>query len=321
MWVITGGAGFIGSALLWKLNEESVTDALIIDREEFPEKRKNLRKRKFADYLEADDFKKRLLAGQMPKMDGMVHLGACSSTTETNEAYLRENNFEYTKALAQWALAKKVRFIYASSAATYGDGTLGYSTDDATTKKLKPLNLYGNSKQLFDLWALGEGALKEIVGIKFFNIYGPNEYHKGEMRSVVAKAYEQIKKDGKIRLFKSYKPDYRDGEQVRDFLYVKDATNVVYEFMNGKGYGGLYNLGSGQARSWNDLAKAAFSAMGTPVRIEYIEMPEAIRAKYQYRTQADMSWIKEKKIAPFMTLEEGVKDYVQNYLSKDDRYL
>ncbi len=320
-WVITGGAGFIGSALLWKLNEEGYADLIVVDREEFPEKKKNLKKRRFQDYLEADDFKKQLLAGRFSNIEGIVHLGACSSTTESDEAYLTRNNYEYTKTLAEWALAKNVRFVYASSAATYGDGAFGYSTDDATTQKLKPLNLYGNSKQQFDLWALGAGVLKKLIGIKFFNIYGPNEYHKGEMRSMVAKSYEQIQKDGKIRLFKSDRPDYKDGEQVRDFLYVKDAVNVTYEFMRGKGYGGLYNLGSGKARSWNDLAKAIFAALGKPPKVEYIEMPETLKAKYQYHTQADMSWMKGKKFVPFMTLEAGVRDYVQNYLLKEDPYL
>jgi ADP-L-glycero-D-manno-heptose 6-epimerase len=319
MWAITGGAGFIGSALLWKLNEEGMSDLLVVDREENPGQNRNLRKRRFADYLEADDFTMKLLAGKFSKIEGIVHMGACSSTTETNQAYLTRNNYEYTKALALWALSKKVPFIYASSAATYGDGGFGYTTDDATTKKLKPLNLYGNSKQQFDLWALREGVLKNLVGIKFFNVYGPNEYHKGDMRSVVAKSYEQIKAGGKIRLFKSYRSDYKDGEQERDFLYVKDAVNVVYEFMqSGKG-GGLYNLGSGQARNWNDLAKAVFTGLGKKPEIEYIEMPETLRPRYQYHTQADMSWRKGK--AKFMTLEEGVTDYVKNYLSKEDPYL
>jgi len=319
MWVVTGGAGFIGSALLWKLNEEGLSNILAVDLLENSEKWKNLRDRRFADYLEADDFKGRLLADQLPKIEGIVHLGACSSTTETDAAFLIENNYEYTKALAQWALAKKARFIYASSAATYGDGRLGYSTDAATTEKLRPLNLYGYSKQLFDLWALRRGVLTKFVGIKFFNVFGPNEYHKGEMRSLVVKAYEQIQQDGKIRLFKSYKPEYRDGEQARDFLYVKDAVHVIYEFMTAKGHGGLYNLGAGLARTWNDLAKAVFSALGKPPLIDYIEMAETLRPQYQYHTQADMGWRKKGK--PFMSLEDGVKDYVQNYLSKENPYL
>ncbi len=321
MWIVTGGAGFIGSALLWKLNQEGMNDLLVVDGLESSDKWKNLRGKKFSDYLEAGDFLSRVQAGKMPKVQGMVHLGACSSTTETNASYLIQNNYEYTKTLAMWALSKNIRFVYASSAATYGDGAWGYKTDDATTMRLQPLNMYGYSKQLFDQWALQKGALKKLVGIKFFNVFGPNEYHKGDMRSVIAKAYEQIQRDGKVRLFKSYRPDYKDGEQVRDFLYVKDAVNVVYELMTGKGYGGLYNLGAGHARSWKDLARAIFAALGRPERIEYIEMPESLRAKYQYHTEADMSWMKGKKLAKMMTLEEGVSDYVRNYLSKENPYL
>ncbi len=321
MWIITGGAGFIGSALLWKLNQEGLNELLIVDFLDSSEKWKNLRGKKFSDYLEADVFLNRIQSGKMPKVKGIVHLGACSSTTETNGPYLMKNNYEYTKTLAEWALAKKVRFIYASSAATYGDGVFGYKTDDATTQKLVPLNLYGYSKQIFDQWALNQGVLKKMVGVKFFNVFGPNEYHKGDMRSVVAKAYQQIQQDGKIRLFKSYRPDYKDGEQVRDFLYVKDAVDVVYEFMTGRGYGGLYNLGVGRARSWNDLAKAIFAALSKTARVDYIEMPETLRSKYQYHTEADMSWLKGKKLPAFRSLEDSVKDYVQNYLAKEDPYL
>ncbi len=319
MWVITGGAGFIGSALLWKLNEEGISDIFVVDRLESSEKWKNLRRRRFSDYLEADDFLERVESGRLPKIEGIVHMGACSSTTETNAAFLIKNNFEYTKTLAEWALTKKKRFIYASSAATYGDGKLGYATDVSTTQNLIPLNLYGYSKQLFDLWALRRKVQKKMVGIKFFNVYGPNEYHKGDMRSLVAKAFEQVQKDGKMRLFKSSKPEYRDGEQQRDFLYVKDAVNVLYGFMKDRQSGGLYNLGFGKARSWNQLAGALFTAMNRPSKIDYVEMPEMIRSKYQYYTQADMSWRKSGPL--FLGLEEGVKDYVQNYLSKEDPYL
>lgn len=321
MWIITGGAGFIGSALLWKLNKEGLRDLLVVDYLESSEKWKNLQGKSFSDYLEADDFLARVQSGKLPKVQGIVHLGACSSTTETNAAYLIKNNFEYTKVLATWALAKKVRFIYASSAATYGDGALGYDTDDRTTQRLKPLNMYGYSKQLFDQWALQQGVLKKLIGIKFFNVFGPNEYHKGDMRSLVAKAYDQILQDGRIRLFRSYRDDYKHGEQVRDFLYVKDAIAVVYEFMKNKSYGGLYNLGAGVSRSWNDLAKAIFSALGRPPRIDYIDMPETLRSKYQYHTLANMSWTQGKKLPPFTSLEDSVRDYVQNYLSKEDPYL
>jgi ADP-L-glycero-D-manno-heptose 6-epimerase len=322
MWVITGGAGFIGSVLLWKLNQEGLEDLLVVDRLDTSEKWKNLRAHRFHDYLEADEFLAKLEAGRFGKIQGIVHLGADSSTTETSAARLIENNYRYSRRLAEYSLKKNLRFVYASSAATYGDGAFGYTTGDATTKKLLPLNMYGYSKQLFDLWALREGVLKKFVGVKFFNVYGPNEYHKGDMRSVVAKAFDQIQKEGRMRLFRSYRSEYKDGEQKRDFLYVKDAVDVVFEFMTKKTYGGLYNVGSGKARTWNDLARAIFAALGKAPRIEYVEMPEGLRAKYQYHTLADMSWHEKVKGArPFQTLEEGVKDYVQNYLSKENPYL
>lgn len=322
MWIVTGGAGFIGSVLLWKLNQHGIDDTWVVDRLDASEKWKNLRKRRFADYLDADDFLLRLAKNQLPAVEGIVHLGAISSTTETDSALLMRNNYEYTKILCQWALSKKKRFIYASSAATYGDGAHGYSTDSATTLKLLPLNMYGYSKQLFDLWAHRHGALKQIVGIKFFNIFGPNEYHKGDMRSVVAKAFEQIRDTGKIKLFKSYRSDYRDGEQERDFLYVKEAVQVVYDFMTRKSFKGLYNVGAGQARTWNDLAQAIFTALGKPARIEYIDMPESLRAKYQYHTLADMRWRQPGKgTAPFASLEDSVRDYILNHLNQEDPYL
>lgn len=321
-WVITGGAGFIGSALLWKLNEQGWDDLLVVDRLDMTEKWKNLQHHRFADYMQADDFLAALTANKLPSVAGIVHLGACSSTTETDAAYLIRNNYEYTKSLAQWALAKRKRFIYASSAATYGDGQFGYRTDTVTTVQLQPLNLYGYSKHLFDLWAMQHRCLDKMVGIKFFNIYGPNEYHKADMRSVVAKSYEQIQRDGKVRLFKSYRKDFADGEQQRDFLYVKDAVDVVYDFMTDPQYKGLLNLGSGKARSWNELARAIFAALGKTPNIEYIEMPDTLRSKYQYHTEADMSWRKTVKgVRPFRSLETAVKDYVQGYLTKTDPYL
>jgi ADP-L-glycero-D-manno-heptose 6-epimerase len=321
-WIVTGGAGLIGSVLLWKLNQEGIDDIWVVDRLDRSEKWKNLRGRRFSDYLDADRFLALAEAGKLPNAEGIVHLGAVSSTTETDAALLMRNNFQYTQTLARWAAAKKKRFVYASSAATYGDGAYGYSTDAETTFKLKPLNMYGYSKQLFDLWALREGLLKQIVGVKFFNIYGPNEYHKGDMRSVVAKAYEQIRAGGKVQLFKSYRSDFADGEQVRDFLYVKDAVQAVYEFMTQRAYKGLYNLGAGKARTWKDLAAAIFSALGKPLRIEYIDMPETLRPKYQYHTLADMRWREgAKRSKPFLSLEEAVADYVQNHLTQEDPYL
>ena len=321
MWIVTGGAGFIGSALVWKLNQEGIEDILIVDRLGSDEKWKNLRKLRFVDYMEADEFILALEANKLGNVKGIAHLGACSSTTETDAAYLIRNNFEYTKRLALWSARKNKCLVYASSAATYGDGQFGYSADPATTFKLQPLNMYGYSKQLFDLWAFKKGLLKRIVGVKFFNVYGPNESHKKDMRSVVSKAFDQIKQDGKVRLFKSYQPAYAHGDQERDFLYVKDAVNVFYDFMTQSKYKGLYNLGSGKARTWKDLVSAIFTALGKPPKIEFIDMPESLRATYQYHTQADMRWRTGKGAVPFATLEEGVRDYVQNYLTKTDSYL
>jgi ADP-L-glycero-D-manno-heptose 6-epimerase len=324
MWIVTGGAGMIGSVLLWRLNQEGIEDLLVVDRLGTSEKWKNLRQRRFRDYLEADDFLERLNRRQFARIEGIIHLGAATSTTETDASFLIRNNFEYTKSLALFCAANDKRLIYASSAATYGDGAFGYTTDGDTTQKLKPLNMYGYSKHLFDLWALRAGLLhkKKLVGIKFFNIYGPNEYHKGEMRSVISKAFEQIQKGGAIRLFKSYHPEYQNGEQQRDFLYVKDAVGAVYELMTNRGFKGLFNLGSGAPRSWNALARAIFAALGRPPKIEYVEMPEELRAKYQYHTAADMRWrMRLKKTSRFPALEEGVKDYVQNHLAQEDPYL
>lgn len=322
MWVVTGGAGFIGSALLWKLNQEGLDDLLVVDRLDSTEKWKNLRGRKFQDYLEADDFLERLEARKLTKIEGIVHLGACSSTTETDAAYLIRNNYEYTKSLALWALSKRARFVYASSAATFGDGSQGYGGSLDRLSALRPLNMYGYSKHLFDLWAFRRNVLDRMVGVKFFNIYGPNEYHKGDMRSVAAKAFDQIKAEGKMRLFKSYRPEFRDGEQARDFLYVKDVVSVLFDFMTQRQYKGLYNLGSGKARTWNDLAQAIFAALGRSPAIEYIEMPGSLRPKYQYHTEADMSWRAQVRNAkPFRSLEEGIRDYVQTHLSKEDPYL
>jgi ADP-L-glycero-D-manno-heptose 6-epimerase len=229
-----------------------------------------------------------------------------------------DNNFEYTKQLAQWSADENIRFIYASSAATYGDGSQGFCDDEDKLKMLKPLNPYGYSKQLFDLWAKRNGLLGKIVGLKYFNVFGPNEYHKADMRSFVLKAFEQINTAGKVRLFKSHRPDYKDGEQLRDFLYVKDAVDMTLFFYDNPHIGGLFNIGTGQARSWNDLVKAVFAAMGKKPNIEYIDMPESIRNQYQYFTQADIAKLRSigyKTTAP--PLEDAIKDYVQNYLQKD----
>jgi ADP-L-glycero-D-manno-heptose 6-epimerase len=320
MIVVTGGAGFIGSALVAQLNQRGITDIIIVDQLGTDGRWKNLRKLIFTDYVESDDFLDQIIDDNLPfSIDAIFHLGACSSTTQADASYLIKNNYEYTKQLALWASDADARFIYASSAATYGDGEAGFSDDENKLHTLIPLNMYGYSKHLFDLWAKKSGLLEQIVGVKYFNVYGPNEYHKADMRSFILKAFEQIQAAGKVRLFKSYNPKYADGQQVRDFIYVKDAVAATLFFYDNPSIGGLYNIGTGHARSWNDLAKAVFAAMDREPKIDYIDMPEILRDKYQYFTQADVSKLRaagyKHKPTP---LEDAVKDYVQNYLITGD---
>ena len=319
MIIITGGAGFIGSALAAELNVRGVDDILIVDLLGTNERWKNLRKLRFVDYMEADDFAQALDSEQIEwDVEAILHLGACSDTTETDASYLVRNNYEYSKMLAQWAVERQVRFIYASSAATYGDGTAGFS-DSEPIEQLIPLNMYGYSKQLFDLWAKRTGVAEQIVGLKYFNVFGPNEYHKGEMRSFVLKAFEQISAGGKVRLFKSHRPEYADGMQLRDFLYIKDAVDMTLFFLENPDTNGIFNVGTGQTRSWLDLANAVFTAMGKTPNIEFIPMPEKLRDKYQYFTQADISKLRHAGYRKNTTdLESAVADYVQNYLMKDE---
>jgi len=316
MIVVTGGAGFIGSAIVETLNARGMSNIVIVDDVDHPEKEKNLAALKYTDLISKDAFLARVQSGSpTPEASAIIHMGACSSTTETDREFLRENNFEYTRHLAEFSLQQGVRFIYASSAATYGDGALGYLDDESQLTALRPLNLYGGSKQQFDLWARDKGAFETIVGLKYFNVYGPGEYHKGDMQSLVRKGYYQIQETGKMRLFKSYKPDYADGGQERDFLYIKDAVAMTLFFLDHPTIGGLFNVGSGKARNWNALAHALFSAMGKEPNIEYIEMPASIRDQYQYHTQAEMGKIRKAGYeASITSLEDGITDYVQNYL-------
>ena len=316
MIVVTGGAGFIGSALVAALNKRGIDDIMVVDRLGSNQRWKNLVNLRFADYLDKEEFLEMVAEDVLPfSTEAVFHLGACSSTTETDVSFLMESNFEYTKQLAQWTTEEGIRFIYASSAATYGGGENGFTDDESKLETLKPLNPYGYSKQLFDLWAKRNGLLGKIVGLKYFNVFGPNEYHKADMRSFILKAFEQINTTGKVRLFKSHRSDYKDGEQKRDFLYVKDAVDMTLFFYDNPDTFGIYNLGAGVARSWNDLAKAIFAAMGKKPNIEYIDMPDAVRNQYQYFTKADITKLRnigyEKQIT---SLEESVTDYVQNYL-------
>jgi ADP-L-glycero-D-manno-heptose 6-epimerase len=325
MIIVTGGAGFIGSALIAALNKRGIADILVVD-EHGKDKCKNLVNLSFADYAEKNNFLKTVVEKKIGAgLESVFHMGACSDTTETDAEYLRKNNYQYSSLLAQWATNANVRFIYASSAATYGDGatcgergrTKGFSDDEEKIKQLQPLNLYGHSKQLFDLWARETGLLKKIVGLKYFNVFGPNEYHKGDMRSFVLKAFEQINTTGKVRLFKSCNPDYADGEYKRDFLYIKDAVDMTLFFYDNPKITGLFNIGAGKARTWNDLVKAVFAAMGKSANIEYVEMPDSIRNQYQYFTQADITRLRKAGYKKQITsLENAIKDYVQNYLEQ-----
>ncbi len=317
--LVTGGAGFIGSALVWELNRRGITNVLISDFLGEEEKWRNLVPLRFADYIEADDLLMRLDISPhlFEDVTAIFHLGACSATTETNAAYLIRNNFEYTKALARFALESNVRFVYASSAATYGCLESCVS-ESIPLDTLRPMNMYGYSKHLFDCYAERTGILPRITGVKYFNIFGPNEEHKGDMRSVVHKAFYQILESGQVSLFKSYRPEFRHGEQQRDFLYVKDAVAATIYLAENVDGGGLFNVGSGQANTWLALVKSIFSSLGQPPNIKFIEMPEELQDKYQYYTCADVSKLRNAGFKqPLSPLSDSVRDYVVNYLIPD----
>lgn len=323
MYVITGGAGFLGSAMLWQLNQRGVEDIVVVDNLARGDKWKNLLNRRYADYIHKDSFLEMVQSDTVPfSITAVVHMGACSSTTELNADYLMSNNFHYTRTVCQYALEKGARFINASSASTYGDGQKGFSAQGEALYSLKPLNMYGYSKHLFDLWLLRQGLEKKVASLKFFNVYGPNEYHKVDMRSVVSKAYDQIRQTGLLRLFRSTSADYVDGGQMRDFVYVKDCTALMDWLLLNPQCNGILNVGTGKARSWNDLAAAVFTAMGREMCIKYTDMPENLRGKYQNFTEADMAWLTPCGCpVVWHSLEQGVQDYVQNYLLREDRYL
>jgi ADP-L-glycero-D-manno-heptose 6-epimerase len=315
--VVTGAAGFIGRNVVAELNRRGEEELILVDELGKDEKWKNLVGLRYEDIVSPEEFLGLLEDGAYADARSLIHLGACSATTEKDADYLLRNNYQYTRVLCNWAQANEVRFVYASSAATYGDGAEGYDDSDAATPGLKPLNMYGYSKHMFDLWALKQGLLETggsgIVGLKYFNVFGPYEDHKGDMRSVVNKSYEQIREGGVVKLFKSYRPEYKDGEQMRDFLYVKDAVDVTLHFaMQEAGApGGLFNCGTGVSRTWVDLVTAVYAAMGMETKIEFIEMPETLKGKYQYFTKADPRKLRAAGYgAPFTTLEEGVREYV-----------
>jgi len=318
MIVITGGSGFIGSALVWRLNQKSVTDILVVDHLVESEKWKNLVPLRFNDYLDRQEFITRLERGDFGKsIEAILHMGACSSTTEKNVDYLLENNYRYSLRIALWRENHPAcRLIYASSAATYGDGSRGYADNEEELSALRPLNMYGYSKHLFDCYAQRRGWLKQIAGLKYFNVFGPNEYHKGDMRSVINKAYPEVRDKGIMRLFKSYRKEYADGEQKRDFIYIKDALEMTLFFFEKPHINGIFNIGTETARSWNDIARALFAAAGKKPAIEYIPMPEAIKNKYQYLTCADLTKLRKAGCKhQCMNLEKAIEAYVKGYLS------
>lgn len=321
MIVITGGAGMIGSMIAWQLNQEGRDDLLIVDRQQHAEQWQNLCHRRYHDYLDKDELLSWLEAGAEP--DAIIHMGAISATTERDWNRLLDDNIRYSQELWQWCADTGTPFLYASSAATYGGGEQGY--DDAGIEGLRPLNAYGYSKHFFDQWATRQAEAGNApplwAGFKFFNVYGPNEYHKERMASVALHTFNQFRDTGTVKLFKSDRPDVEDGMQLRDFVYVKDAATVVTWFLQGKGESGIYNIGTGQARAFKDLATAVMTSAGGTPNITWIDMPDDLKGKYQYYTQAEMGKLRAAGYdLPFHTLEEGVRDYVQNYLMQPDPY-
>jgi len=315
--VVTGGAGFIGSALIWKLNNQGMDDIIVVDIGGSPSDGSNLKNKKIKDYISHDVFSELIKKDRLRKdIDMIIHMGACADTTQADADYLDRNNYLYSKELAEWSFKNNKFFLYASSAATYGAGELGYSDNEEIIPRLRPLNEYGRSKHRFDMWLLENRLISEATGFKFFNVYGPNEYHKRDMRSMVNKGYYQIKDTGKLRLFKSYKPEYVNGGQKRDFIYIKDALEAVWYFIDHPDKKGIYNIGSGNAYTWNELAYALFKALRIKPDIEYIDMPDNIKNQYQYFTQADITKLRASGFDyRFTPLDDAVKDYA-GYLEK-----
>lgn len=326
MIVVTGAAGMIGSGVVRCLNDRGHTNLLLVDDLKQSEKWKNLVGKHFVDLISRTRIPEGLLPYEQ-EIDAIIHLGACSDTVETNADYLMENNFRFSVRLAKWALERNKRFIYASSAATYGDGALGFSDDEAALECLRPMNMYAFSKQLVDLWMKREGVLNRVVGLKYFNVFGPNEYHKGRMASMILKMTEKVQKEGVIQLYKSNDPKYSDGGQMRDFIYVKDAVAMTCALLEPqyRHVTGIYNLGQGKATTWNEVARALFQALGKEPNIAYIDMPPELNQQYQNYTCADMRkflniFSSDSKYGRMTSIEESVREYVQGYLLRRSRW-
>ena len=317
MIIVTGATGFIGSCIVKELNAQGITDIILVDEEDVSDKKGNIKTLRYSRFIPKDEFKK--LLDSLENIELIIHMGACTSTTEYDEGYMLRNNLEYSKIIFEWCAKNKCRMIYASSAAIYGDGSSGYDDSESKTKEFRPLNIYGGSKKKFDEHALSsKNRPPQWVGLRFFNVYGPNEYHKKAMASMVFHAFNQIKKSGKVRLFKSYDKDYPDGGQKRDFIYVKDIVKVVIFMKNNKDISGIFNVGTGTARTFRDLAIQVFKALNMDPDIEYIDMPENLKVRYQYFTKSNIDKLRNAGYRErFLSIEEGILDYVKNYLNED----
>jgi ADP-L-glycero-D-manno-heptose 6-epimerase len=323
MILVTGANGFIGSCLLGELEAHGFHDFIVVDTIRPSERSLPVGKHPYKKFLQTDELFAFLESAQAPHFDGVFHMGACASTTEMDVEFLRRNNTEYSKSLFEYCTRKKVPFIYASSAAVYGDGQLGFD-DEQPSEIYRPLNPYGWSKLNFDTWAEQQTQTPpRWAGLRFFNVYGPNEYHKGAMSSVIYKAFQQVRESGRLKLFRSHRPEYQDGAQLRDFVYVKDVIRWMRQIWLGPHFtNGIYNMGSGQARTWLDLAEAVFQTLACPLKIDWIDMPISIRDQYQYYTEAKMTrFLRQPVEPPQFQLRDGIHDYLQNFLLKSDPYL